>query len=428
MKDQSPLVPTRYFMVGGTFLLAMLVLVDRACISVAKEPMTAALGLTDGQFGWIMSIFALGYALFQAPAGYAADKFGPRKVLTIVVAVWSLFTALTGMVVNFFSLIVVRFLFGMGEAGAFPGIAKMIYSWIPVKERGVVNGINFSGGRLGAAFSLPLLAVLMETYGWRMSFLILGGIGIVWAVIWYLLFRDEPNEHPFTSETEKEEIIANRVIEDSGVNGAPRDQISTSVLLGSKNMWLAAGQYFCSNFTFFFCLTWLFPHLKEQFDLSNVEAGFYASIPLICGAAGNVISGLLVDSIYKRGSWRWSRSAVAIAGFALAAIGLVSSLFMNDILTAIICLSVAVFGADMTLSPSWTFCVDIGKNNSGLVSGTMNMAGNLGSFLTALAFPYLKTWTGSVTPFFYLGAALNVVAILIWLNMKPEEGLKKTFD
>jgi MFS transporter, ACS family, glucarate transporter len=415
-------IPGRAFMVMGTFMLAMLVLVDRVCISVAKDDITEALNLSDKQFGWVLSIFALGYALFQTPSGMLADRYGARIVLTTVVSVWSLFTAITGMISSFISLFLVRFMFGVGEAGAFPGIAKAVYSWIPIKERGIVNGINFSGGRIGAAFAMPLIGVLISMVGWRMSFVILGLIGVVWALAWFLMFRDDPEKHPWLSEKEIKKIEAGK--QKISLNEELHRKLPLSAIFASNNVWLAMGQYFASNFTFFFCLTWMFPHIKEQYNLEIVEAGFYTSAPLVAGAIGNVFSGWLVDKLYKKGWWRWSRSIPAIAGFSLAASGLILSLHMDNVNGAIIFLSMAVFGADMTLSPSWTFCVDIGKNHSGAVSGTMNMAGNLGSFITALAFPYLRDWTGSVTPFFYIGAALNLLAIVLWLYMKPEIALK----
>jgi ACS family glucarate transporter-like MFS transporter len=154
-----------------------------------------------------------------------------------------------------------------------------------------------------------------------------------------------------------------------------------------------------------------------------VEAAFYSSAPLVVGAMGNWFSGWLVDRIYAGGAWRASRVVPAVVGFALAAGGLVGSVYMDDVRGAILFLSIAIFGADMTLSPSWSFCVDIGRRHSGAVSGTMNMAGNLGSFLTALAFPYIQAWTGSATPFFIVGATLNVLAIGAWLLMRPERRL-----
>lgn len=405
----------RYWVVVGTFLLAMLLYIDRILISVAKPEVTAALSLTDKQIGWVMSIFSLGYALFQVPSGMLADSIGSRKTLTLIVSVWSLFTAFTAFSWNFVSLLVIRFLFGMGEAGAYPSINRVVFSWIPIKERGMVTGINFSAGRVGAAFALPLVAWLITTIGWQWSFISLGLVGVVWAVIWYNWFRDEPTSISTLSEEEKNYILKYRQ--------SPAEQSSERISVGwlfqNNTIWLLMGQYFSSNFTFFFCLTWLFPHLKSRFQLESVETAFYAAVPLVFGIFGNLLSGFLVDSLFRRSYFTESRSWVAAAGFLLAAIGLLFSIYSHSVVETTLFLSLAVLGADMTLSPSWATCADIGGDYSGTVSGIMNMFGNLGAFLTALTFPYLKDWSGSDEPFFYIGVMLNLLGILCWLKINP---------
>lgn len=411
------LIPTRFFLVFGTFLLSLLLYIDRACISAAKIPISDSLGFSDTQMGWVLSAFALGYALFQTPSGMLADRLGPRKILTTIVVLWSAFTALTGAAWNYISMLVVRFLFGASEAGAFPGMSRAVFSWFPLKERGLVTGINFSGSRLGAAFALPVVAWLIHAFGWRNTFVILGIVGFLWAIFWFLWFRNTPEEHKGITDKEKDYIVKNR----QQVDESEKATIGMGTMLKSGNMWLAMLQYFASNFTFFFTLTWLFPHLQSKFGLEIIEAGFYASAPLIGGALGNWFSGWLVDLIYKRGNWKMSRRIPAMLGFLLVVIGLLGSLEMETVNGAIIFLTLAIFGADMTLSPSWSFCVDIGRRNSGAVSGTMNMAGNIGSFITALAFPYLQSWTGSEKPFFFVGAGLAVVAIITWSFMNPNK-------
>lgn len=416
--NKKTIFPRRYFMVAGTFLLALLLYVDRICISVAKEPISEAMGLSDKQMGWVLAAFSLGYAFFQTPSGILADRFGPRKILAAIVSIWSLFTALTGLAFNFISLLTVRFLFGAGEAGAFPGMSRAIYSWIPLKERGIVTGINFSGSRLGAAFALPAVAWMIDSFGWRTTFFALGAIGVLWAVAWFLFFRDNPEDHKGISATEKEFILSTRQDRETSIS---KEKIHFGRLLKSKNMWLAMGQYFCSNFTFFFALTWLFPHIKSEYGLTTVEAGFYTALPLVFGAFGNWFSGWLIDSIFKNGQWNRSRIFPASLGFLFAAIGLFGSIYMDNAIGAILFLSLAIFGADMTLPPSWAFCVDIGKKHAGAVSGTMNMAGNIGAFITALLFPYLLAWTGSTTLFFIIGGILNLLAIALWYQMKPEK-------
>ena len=414
------MIAKRHLLLLGTFLLSVLLYVDRACIATAKGDITSELGLSDTQWGWVMAAFALGYALFQTPTGAIADRFGPRVLLTSVVVLWSLFTGLSGVVRNYASLFAVRFLFGAGEAGAFPGMARAVYSWIPMSERGIAQSINFSGSRLGAMFAMPVVTWLLVTLGWRQMFLALMIVGFVWAVFWYLWFRDEPADHPGISEAEKSFILENRQQSD----GSQQSKVPFRLMARSPNMWMAMTQYFCSNFTFFFALTWLFPHLKKTYDLDTMTTGLYTSAPFLGGAVGSILAGVLIDNIYKRGHWQLSRRLPAMIGFALAATGLLMSLAMDSALGAVLWFTVAIFGADMTLSPSWSFCTDIGRKNAGSVSGTMNMAGNIGSLVTSLAFPYLLAWTGSTTPFFYLAAGLNVLAILLWTQMKPDRPLE----
>ncbi len=413
-------IPRRFLFVAGSFILTLFLYIDRACISAAKDEVSGDLGLTDNQMGWVLSAFALGYALFQVPAGYFSDKYGPRRVLTIIISIWSLFTALTGAVKTYISMLIVRFFFGAGEAGAFPGISRAVYSWIPLRERGIVQGINFSGSRIGAAFAMPLVAWMISQVGWRASFYILGVAGILFALLWYFLFKDKPENHPALSVEEKQFILENR---QEKTEEPTISKLSAKILFSSKNVWLAMLQYFGSNFTFFFTLTWLFPHLKETYNLELMEAGFYASLPLLFGAAGNWFSGVLVDMIYRKNKWKLSRKLPAIIGFSLVMAGMLGSMGMDSVNGAVIMLSIAVFGADMTLSPSWSFCIDIGKKNSGTVSGTMNMAGNIGSFITALAFPYLLSWTGSESTFFIVAASLALISILSWVYMNPEKAL-----
>ena len=409
-------MPTRYKLIAWTFSLSMLLYIDRVAISTARGPLSEAFNLSDTQFGWVLSAFALGYALFQTPAGVLADRYGARRVLALIVALWSVFTALTGLAWSFASLLIIRFLFGAAEAGAYPTCARAFYAWLPASERGLAQGINFSGSRLGAAFALPAVAWLIVAAGWRGAFIILGALGVVWAAAWYVWFRNTPAEHPGVSETERQLIAAGRPAADPVAQRAPR----VGMLWRSRNVRVAMGQYFASNFTFFFCLTWLFPHLQRTYQLEALYTGVLAAMPLVGGALGNWVGGAVVDSLYRRGRWREPRQYPAIFGFILAAFGLLASLAFQSPLPAVLCLTLAMFGSDMTLPPSWAFCIDIGRANAGAVSGTMNMAGNIGSFVTSLAFPYLLAMTGSTTPFFVVGAGLNLAAAWLWTRARPD--------
>jgi MFS transporter, ACS family, glucarate transporter len=411
-------IPIRFVIILFTFIHTINLYIDRAVISAAKDSIVADLGLTLTQWGWIMASFTLGYALFQTPAGYFADGRGPRFVLTFIVIFWSLLTTLTGMMKTFWSMLIVRFFFGVGESGAFPALSKVTFNWFPIKERGIVQGINFSGARIGAALALPFIAFLIEIIGWRWSFVFFGVTGILFAIIWYIFFRDKPEEFGYMGSQEREYIMANRQ-----VPSLEKKPISFLKIVSSGNMWLAMGQYIASNFTFYFTLSWMYPYLKDRFDLGGVEAGFYASVPLIAGALGNWFSGWLVDKLYRPDNINLSRRLPAIIGFILAASGMILMLFAQSPQISIVFLSLAIFGADMTLSPSWSFCIDIARENAGAVSGTMNMAGNLGAFVTIIAFPYLLQWTGDHQVFFYVCSALSVAAVVMWSFMRSDKPL-----
>ncbi|MFK7738132.1 MAG: MFS transporter [Pirellulaceae bacterium] len=424
-------MPIRYLLILGAFLVSVLMWVDRACISAAKGDIATDLGFDDKQMGWVMAAFSLGYALFQVPSGKMADRFGPRVVMSAVVLLWSLFTGLTGVVRSAGAMIGLRFLFGMGEAGGYPTLARAFYSWLPVGERGITNSISFSGGRLGAALAMPGVVWLIGAVGgWQQTFFLFGCIGIVFAIVWFLLFRDTPEQHWAVSEAEREYVASARVpkIESAVDNSDPSQQTETPVtidqMLRSANLRMLMVQYVAHNFTFFFTVSWFFPYMKEQYSLTSEQAAWYAAAPLLCGVLGNWLAGATVDGLYRSGRWQLSRRLPAIVGFVLGAIGMSLCIHMPTPMTAVIAMCIAIFGSDMILSPSWSTCVDIGGKSAGSVSGSMNMIGNLGAFVTSLAFPYLYDWTKMHEPFFYLAAGLNVVAIFMWLRIRPEQTIQ----
>ena len=398
----------KYFVVLVLFVLSMITYVDRVCISAAKDPISSEMHLSDTAMGVVFSAFALGYLLAQIPSGWLADRFGPRQVLAAAVTLWSALTAMTGAAWSLASLVTIRFLFGISEAGAYPGGARAICNWLPLGERGRANGVLFSGSRLGAAVSFPLLAWMLTRWQWRTSFWLLGGIGLVWAVLWLLWFRDFPaGDH---LESKYRDSVR------------PASGIVLSNMLKSGPIGLAMLQYFASNFTFFIGLSWMLPYLKRQFHLADRDAVGYAMAPLVAGTLSLWIAGALVDILYRSRYRAWSRRVPSILGFGLSTLGLLALTQATTPMAAAVCFTLAVFGSDMTVSPSWVFCADIAGRNAGGVSGAMNMVGNLGSFVSANAFPVLAAATGSAAAYFFCAAALNVVGILCWFNMRSEAG------
>lgn len=402
MKDGQSL--KKYIVVLVLFVLSVITYVDRVCISAAKDPISSEMHLSDTAMGVVFSAFALGYAVGQIPSGWLADRFGPRLVLTGVVTLWSALTALTGAARNFASLVAIRFLFGISEAGAYPGSARAICNWLPLGQRGRANGILFSGSRLGGALSFPLLVWMLTRWQWRTSFWILGGMGLLWAVLWLLWFRNYPAGDCMEPES-------------AGVAGSPTP-LGLADVFRSWRFAFALMQYFASNFTFFIALSWMMPYLKRQFHLADRDAVAYAMAPLLAGTVSLWIAGWLIDLLY-RSRWRaWSRRVTGILGFGISTIGLLALTQATTPMGAAMCFTLAEFGSDMTVSPSWVFCADIAGRNAGGVSGAMNMIGSLGSFVSANAFPVLVAATGSASAYFFCAAALNVLAILCWFGMR----------
>jgi len=404
----------RFVLISILFFHSVNTYMDRACIASAADYIIKDLSISKEMLGLILGIFAVGYALFQVPSGWIADRFGPRKALTIVVSVWSVFTALTGAARNAIQMLVLRFLFGVGEAGAFPGATQAFFRWLPVKERGIAHGINFSGSRLGAAFSLFLMPWLISIIGWRWTFVVNGLIGIIWATVWLIWFRDNPKDNRKINKAELDYIETGRVSDFTTSIKASFAEVFTSL-----NMSLAMLQYFASNVTFFISLTWLPSYIKGQWP-DDPRAIYWSATPLIFAAFANWVAGSMVTGLFKKGYHVSSRRITAIIGFALGVTGLLLATRTNNLYWFVFCFSLATFGVDMTLSPSWAFCNDIGGSNSGAVSGSMNMVGNIGAALSAIMFPILlNEETGSANTFFMLAAGLNFVAIVTWCFMNP---------
>ena len=330
------------------------------------------------------------------------DRYGPRVFLTGVVLLWSLLTGATGMVYASATLIGVRFVFGLAEAGAYPAAGRAIYNWLPPKERGRAQGILFAGSRLGAAFGLAAMSFSILRLGWRNSFLLIAAVGIVWALLWLAWFRDRP---------------AGSLPDQQAAQ--VREPVGWGALLLARGVPELMLQYFASNFTFFLCFSWLLPYLKSQYQLTNTEAGVYASMPLYFGALANWTSGAAVDALYRRGWWRQSRLIPAISGFVLATGALIAATTLPTVLGAVVCFAIATFGVDLTLCPSWTACMDIAGERTGTLTGVMNMVGNIGSFVSSVTFPYLLALTHSAKSYFFLAAFLNMMAVACWLRVRP---------
>jgi ACS family glucarate transporter-like MFS transporter len=401
----------RWYVLAAVFLLSFITIIDRVCISAAKTAMSRDLVISNLDFGEVFGAFAFGYAVMMVPSGWLADRFGPRKFLTVAVVLWSCFTMATGIVRALAPLIAVRVAFGMAEAGAYPTATRAIYNWFPIRERGLALGLLNTGSRLGAAFGLAIMSLSVAKLGWRISYYVLASVGLLWSVFWFLWFRDEPRSKTGCATGTPP----------SGSPGQRRaGVVKWQAFLSSRNVYLILFQYFASNFTFFICFSWLLPYAQGRYRLSPVQAGYYASIPLYCGAFATWFGGFWVDAIFKTGRWKMSRVLPASLGFGLSAASLLVAGYLNTVQGFVACFGLATLGVDLSISPSWTISSDVGREYTGTLSGLMNMMGSLGSLASSLAFPYLLKITGSVHAYFSLAAVLNVIAILCWLGVRPD--------
>ena len=407
----------RWQVMGAVVLVAFLTILARVGISGAKVEMAHDLGIGDLAFGMVFGAFALGYAAFMIPAGAMADRWGPRKSLTLSVFLWSLFTLCTGLVVGVTVLIVVRLLFGLAEAGVFPQATRALHNWTLPGERGVALGLLNMGSRLGAALGLTLTPLCVAWVGWRASFAGLGVVGVLWSGIWFVWFRDLPGPKPAAVPTGT--TRAEGEVEQSKRNSP----IPWRAFLHSRNFYLILYQYFACNFTFFLCFSWLLPFLRAHYAISAGQAGLYASVPLYCGVVATWSGGWAVDRIYKTGRWRLSRALPAFLGFGLAIATLLAAPFMPSAGYFVACFALTTVGVDFTLGSSWTVCCDVGGTCSGMLSAAMNTLGAMGSLASSLLFPLLVGRSGLVGTYFCLAALLNIIAVVCWKYIEPERGL-----
>ena len=377
----------RYGVLGFACALSMITYLDRVCIASAAKSMQLDLGLNSvADLNWAFFAFALAYAVFEVPSGWLGDMFGPRNVLLRIVLWWSAFTALTGVVGLTVSgamlggvgvLILVRFLFGMGEAGAYPNITRALHNWFPFPERGSAQGPGWMAGRLmgGLTPLLWLLLVVVLGRWWRMTVWIFGGLGVLWCVLWALWFRNRPEEKAGVNEAEVRLIQAGRA-EEGGHGGVPWRR-----LLTSGNLWLLCLMYFCASYGWYFNITYLPDFLEQQgVNKDSAVGAIYKGGPLWLGAVACLAGGWLTDRFIRRtGNRRWGRRLFGLIGHSMCALCCFACVFTYySPFLFFLAVSVAAFCNDLTMGSAWATCQDIGKRYAAIVAGCMNTIGNLG--------------------------------------------------
>ena len=410
--ETAPPTRARFGVLGFACSLSLIAYLHRVCIMRAGSDIRRDLGFSLEDMGWVFSAFILGYTLLEMPGGWMGDKWGPRRVLTRIVLAWSLFTALTASITAFsidtgipapwlssgtlvfdslVLMVVVRLLFGVGEAGAFPNLARVTRDWFPVQERGFSLGAIWMAARIGGAVAPFAIGRLTATFGWRMAFFVLGLIGIVWVVAFRRWFTDRPDQHPSCNLAEQ------KLIDPLGTttpHGSGHSWPSTRLLVGSPNIWAMGFMSFWVCFAWYFFPTWQPEYLKQVhgFEVDGLESELLTGLPFLLGAAGCLVGGKLSDTLIGlTGSRRWGRALVGLFGFLGAGVCFLLTAWVTVWWHAVGLLCLAFLINDLAIPPLWAAAGEVGGRFAGSVSGLMNMIGGFGAMLSPVLIPRALT-------------------------------------
>ena len=412
----------RWLLIGWMFAISAVAYLDRVNISIAGKLMEAEFGLNDIQLGWVFSSFVLGYALFQAPGGRMADRYGPRKVIGIAAIWWAVFTALTGLApagltASLAGLMLIRFALGLGESVVYPASNRLVAFWIPSQERGLANGLIFAGVGAGAGLSPPLIAYVMSQYGWRSAFLTCAGIGVVAGVVWYWLCRDLPEEHPWLGQEEASYIRAALPARATKQPPIPWRKILTNRSVAALTL-----SYITFGYAAYIFFSWFFIYLSKVRNLDLKASSFYGMLPFLAMAISSPLGGLISDKLSKRYGQRVGRCGVAGISIAFAALFIALGPRAEDARIASIVLAGGAGALYLSQSMFWSVTSELGGRSAGSVSGLMNMGNQIAGATTASLSPIIAAqfgWTSSFTT----AAFLCALGALAWIFVDPEESL-----
>jgi MFS transporter, ACS family, glucarate transporter len=394
-------------------LLSLITYLDRVCIAVAGPRMQDSLHISPQQWGWVTSIFFLSYSLFEIPTGIMGDRIGPRRVLTRIVLWWSAFTSLTGAVSSYSVLLLVRFCFGIGEAGAYPNMGVVLARWIPRAKRGWAWGLVFTSTQLGAALSPLLVVPVQMRYGWQASFFVFGVLGVAWAMVWFWWFRDSPAEKAGVSEAERNEI---------GPQPLASHRIPWAIGLRSAGLWQICGIGATYLYTMAFFQTWLQTYLVKGRGYTEAALAL-STLPYLVGAGAAFAGGYISDWLVRLFGLKTGRRALGAFGLGSGAVFMVASIMTTSNAWALVFLTLAYTGILLQQPNACALALDVGRKNAGAIFAFFNTASNAASALSSIVFGYLVAYFGNYTaPFIPMVVALAVGALL-WLRVDPTKEL-----
>lgn len=407
----------RFRVVALGTALAMVTYIDRVAMGTIAPIVTREWALTPSETGWIFTAFGLGYAIFEIPTARWAEKLGTKAVLTRIVFWWSAFTMATAAAFNLTSMVIIRFLFGAGEAGAWPMAARAFSSWIPRLERGTVQGIFFAGAHLVGGLTPLLIGAMLGYMTWHFVLVIFGLIGLVWIAAWQKWFRNEPTEHPDVSPAELAHILQGRPADSKHSVG--REYWGRLFL--SRNVVLLCLAYLSNSTIFYFCITWLPTYLRNRHGFDAATLGFLAGLPLLVSVPSDLFGGVLTDSLTKRYGVFVGRCVLGAVAYALVAAFLVLAASSSTPVVAAVSIAIATGLCMLTLGAAWGTCAEIARNHAGVVGAVMNTAGQVASLIMPLVVGYSVQWFNNWDFPIYLLASMFLVGTVCWLFIDPNK-------
>ncbi|MGI9137673.1 MAG: MFS transporter [Sediminibacterium sp.] len=409
----------RYQVLAVLSVLSMITFLDRIALSSASGAIMGELHISTVQWGWILGMFTIAYAAFEIPTGYLGDKFGGKKLLIRVVLWWSFFTILTGFAHGFLMLLLVRFLFGMGEAGAYPNTSIVLAKYFPVLERGRAQATIWGASRLGAALTPFIVLPIQQKYSWNISFYLLGVMGIIWTLFWVFWHKEDPKECKDMSQDELKLILENRALPNEG----EADKTSFWSGFKSKNLWFLLAMYFCYAIGAYFFQSWFHTYLEKGRHIPKNELIWASSVPYLLAAIGCFTGGWISDKACLRWGKKWGRRIVPMVGLFVAGICIIGASLVTHNLLAIIYLGVGMAFMDVTAPVAWAVAMDMGGTKGGAISGSMNTAGLTGAYISTVFFGYLASSFGYYLPVLYIGIMV-LIGSFIWLKIDATQRIQ----
>jgi ACS family hexuronate transporter-like MFS transporter len=417
----------RWSIVAMIFVAMVINYMDRAALSVAMPFITKSFELTPSEKGMVFSGFFIGYAAFNFIGGYLADRYGPKRVFFWAMCIWSGLCALTATAYSFWSLLIVRALFGVGE-GPVPTTAnKVVNNWFPIRERARAVGINQAGGPLGGALAGPIIGFLAISMGWQWSFVIVGAIGVVWAIAWRYIATDDPSDHPRVSESELADIQAGRTVEATDDQAIANRPTLLSVLL-RPSVLCTGFSLFCYNYTLYFFMTWFPSYLVDVKGVSLLQMSWITAFPWLVGACGMAAGGFLIDRIYqKTGRQLFSRKVVLVTCLTAAAGCIGLSGYSESMESVVFFMSIAIGILMLTASAYWALIQDtVPSYYVGTAGGLMHGIGNCAGLFAPTLTGFIIQGTGTYSAAFVVTGVLGVAgALAVWLFVREASGISK---